>query len=57
MATKLVKKQSEIILNNINIYIDPIIKAGFINTETKAQISRVLNNLTNIARNEAVSAE
>lgn len=57
LATKLVKKQSEIILNNINIYIDPIIKAGFINTETKAQISRVLNNLTDIARNEAVSAE
>jgi len=57
LATKLVKKQSEIILNNINIYIDPIIKAGFINTETKSQISRVLNNLTNIARNEAVSTE
>lgn len=39
------RKQSEIVLENIESYLSPIISRGFANSETKNQLKKVLNNV------------
>ncbi len=57
LATQLVRKQSEILLNNVQAYLKPLLDTGVANSETKNQLSSVLENLKQIAHAKAVEAE
>ncbi len=48
---------SNVLIRDISKYIDPIVNRGFINTETKNQITRVLNNLIAISQAEYANEE
>ena len=57
LATQLVRKQSEILLNNVSAYLKPLLDTGIANSETKNQLSSVLENLKQIAHSKAAEAE
>lgn len=57
LATQLVRKQSEILLNNVQTYLKPLLDTGVANSETKNQLNSVLENLKQIAHAKAVEAE
>lgn len=42
LATQLVRKQSEILLNNVQTYLKPLLDTGVANSETKNQLNSVL---------------
>ena len=57
LATQLVRKQSEILLNNVSAYLKPLLDTGIANSETKNQLDSVLENLKQIAHYKAAEAE
>lgn len=57
LATQLVRKQSEILLNNVQTYLKPLLDTGVANSETKNQLNSVLENLKQIAHAKAIEAE
>lgn len=57
LATQLVRKQSEILLNNVSAYLKPLLDTGIANSETKNQLDSVLENLKQLAHYKAAEAE
>lgn len=57
LSTKLIRKQSEILLDNISNYLKPLLNTGVANTETKNQLNNVLNNLKQVAQYKLAEAE
>lgn len=57
LATQLVRKQSEILLNNVSAYLKPLLDTGIANSETKNQLNSVLENLKQLAHYKAVEAQ
>ena len=57
LATQLVRKQSEILLNNVSAYLKPLLDTGIANSETKNQLNSVLENLKQLAHYKAAEAE
>lgn len=57
LAIQLVRKQSEILLNNVQAYLKPLLDTGVANSETKNQLNSVLENLKQIAHAKAIEAE
>lgn len=57
LATQLVRKQSEILLNNISAYLKPLLDTGIANSETKNQLNSVLENLKQLAHYKVAEAE
>ena len=57
LATQLVRKQTEILLDNVQSYLKPLLDTGVANSETKNQLNSVLENLKQIAHAKAIEAE
>lgn len=57
LATQLVRKQTEILLDNVQAYLKPLLDTGVANSETKNQLNSVLENLKQIAHAKAIEAE
>lgn len=57
LATQLVRKQAEILLDNVQAYLKPLLDTGVANSETKNQLNSVLENLKQIAHAKEIEAE
>ena len=57
LATQLMRKQTEILLDNVQAYLKPLLDTGVANSETKNQLNSVLENLKQIAHAKAIEAE
>lgn len=57
LAIQLVRKQAEILLDNVQAYLKPLLDTGVANSETKNQLNSVLENLKQIAHAKEIEAE
>ena len=56
LTKQLIKKEKDILINNIGKYLKPLLDTGVMNTETKNQLNIILENLKQYARNNEIDA-